>query len=63
MFLTCHTEKCINKDIPIPSPILDVDSYFCGPCGQAINDITYSEESYEMFLPEFHALCDELHGL
>lgn len=63
MLLTCHTIGCENQDIPIPSPILDVDSYACGPCAQTINDITYSEEPHEVFLPAFHALCDERHGV
>ena len=63
MFFTCHTDGCENVDIPVPSPYVESDSYHCGPCGQVINDITYSDESYEVFLPEFHALCDERHGL
>ena len=63
MFLTCHTDNCENKDIPVPSPITDTDYCACGPCGQTITDITYSEESYEVFLPAFHALCDARHGI
>jgi hypothetical protein len=62
VLVTCHTPNCENVEIPVPLIFQDADYYACGPCGQTIEDVVFSEELYETFLPEFHALCDERHG-
>ena len=45
--LTCKTENCPNKDIPIELAT-DADEFICGPCGQSIAlvvEIPMPEES------------------
>ncbi len=42
--LTCHTEGCENKDIPIVLEIF-ADTYCsCGPCGNQITDVKKKEQ-------------------
>jgi hypothetical protein len=36
--LTCKTENCINKDIPIEFAT-DAEQFVCGPCGQSIASV------------------------
>jgi hypothetical protein len=38
--LTCHTEGCENAEHPITFPNVDddINTAFCGPCGQEITD-------------------------
>jgi hypothetical protein len=37
---TCHTEDCVNVDIPIEVFLVDENTtVHCGPCGQLIEDI------------------------
>jgi hypothetical protein len=47
--VTCHTEECSNRDIPIELDLVLVDEegvasqvtdVICGVCGQPINDVT-----------------------
>lgn len=38
--VTCKTNGCMNKDIPITLPAPEINPNFvCGPCGQSITDI------------------------
>jgi len=37
---TCHTEDCVNVDIPISVMLVDENTaVYCGPCGQPIDDV------------------------
>jgi hypothetical protein len=36
--LTCKTENCINKDIPIELAT-EADNFLCGPCMQPIASV------------------------
>jgi hypothetical protein len=36
--LTCKTENCVNKDIPIQFAT-EAEQFVCGPCGQSIASV------------------------
>jgi hypothetical protein len=36
--LTCNTDNCENKDIPI-NLATDAEMFMCGPCGQEIASV------------------------
>jgi hypothetical protein len=38
--VTCHTENCENRDIPIPVEMVIGGTVICGPCANEITDVT-----------------------